>query len=329
MLIVMQNTATKSEIEAVCQAIQSLGFEAHKMPGAQRTAVCVTGNDGSVSERHFAGLTGIRQIIRVSKPYKLTSNEIKTTPTVVEIGQVKFGDGQSGLIAGPACVESSKMTLTIADQLAQMGVRVFRASAFRSRTNPYNFQGLGQQALSILADAKQQYGMAIVTEVTDDRQLPQLLAVADALIVDSHNMQHFALLKQLGKLDKPIILKRGIAATVEDFLMAAEYIMAGGNQQVILCDAGTQHFGDHSAHALDITFMLALRKLTHLPIIFDPSFASGTAYMVPAMCRALMALGADGLMVECHHDPAHTQAGGTQAILPQNLQQVLSTFTRN
>ncbi len=320
MLIVMQNAANAAQIEAVCDTIRALGFEAHKMPGAQRTAVCVTGNDGSTSERHFAGLTGIRQIIRVSKPYKLTSNEIKTTPTAVQIGAAVFGDGQSDWIAGPACVESETQAFTIASELKDLGVKVFRASAFRSRSNPYNFQGLGVEALPILAAVKQQFDLAIVTEVTDAVQLPQLLEVADALIVDSHNMQHFSLLKQLSKIDRPIILKRGIAATVEDFLMAAEYIMSGGNKQVILCDAGMQRFGDHSAHALDMTFVPALRQLTHLPIIVDPSYASGTGYMVPALCRAIMALGADGVMVECHSNPATAKTGGAQAITPDMSQ---------
>ena len=323
MLVVMQNTASEEQIEAVCETIRNLGFEAHKMPGAQRTAVCVTGNDGSVSPRHFAGLHGIRQIIRVSKPYKLTSNEIKTTPTVVKIGEAKFGDQHQSWIAGPACVGDDDSALRVAEQLAKNGVKVFRASMYRPRSNPYNFQGLGTAALKQLQTIKQQCGMAVVSEVVDADTTDEVAEVADGVIVDSHNMQNFALLRKLSKMTHPVILKRGIAATVEDFLMAAEYIMVGDNQQVILCDAGMRSFGDHSAHALDFTYLLALRKLTHLPLIIDPSQASGTADMVPALARASMALGAHGVMIECHDQPAYSATGGTQAILPEQLAELI------
>jgi len=324
MLVVMQNTASEEQIEAVCETIRQLGFEAHKMPGAQRTAVCVTGNDGSVSPRHFAGLHGIRQIIRVSKPYKLTSNEIKTSPTMVQIGEAKFGDRYQDWIAGPACVEDDDSAMRIAEQLVSRGIKVFRASLYRPRSNPYNFQGLGKAALEKLHAIKQQCGVAIASEVVDINTTDEVASVADALIVDSHNMQNFALLRKLSKLKHPVILKRGIAATVEDFLMAAEYIMAGGNQQVILCDAGMRSFGDHSAHALDLTYLLALKKLTHLPLIIDPSQASGTAGMVPALARASMALGAHGVMVECHDQPAFSATGGTQAILPEQVAELVN-----
>lgn len=266
MLIVMTNTATAEQIEAVCHVICQLGFEPHPMPGAQRTAICITGNDGSVSPRHFAGLHGIRDIIRVSKPYKLTSNEVKTTPTIVSVGQAKFGEGHFDWIAGPACIEDASSTLAFAAQLAEQGVKVFRGSAYRSRTNPYNFQGLGEAAIPLMRRIREDYNLAIATEVADVQSVMELSSVADLLIVDSHNMQNFALLRALGKQHKPVMLKRNIAATIEDFLMAAEYIMAAGNQQVILCEAGIQTFCEHSQFTLDIAVIPALQKLTHLQI---------------------------------------------------------------
>ncbi len=319
MLIVMQNTATPEEIDLVCAAVKGLGFEAHKMPGAQRTAVCVTGNDGSVSERHFSGLAGIRQIIRVSKPYKLTSNETKTKPTIVTVNGVQFGEGQQGIITGPACVETGEATLRIAEKLAGLGVKLFHASAYRPRNSPYHFQGIGEMALPVLQEVKQRFGLGIVTEVVDVSTVDAIAEVADILVVDSYNMQNFALLRKLSKCKNPVILKRALSATVEDLLMSAEYILAGGNQQVMLCDAGMRAFGDHSAYALDITFVPALRKLTHLPIIVDPSQASGTADMVPALVKALLALGTDGVMIECHDQPAKSATGGAQAITPEAL----------
>ena len=315
MLIVMTNTATAVQIDAVCEVIRTLGFEPHPMPGAQRTAICITGNDGSVSERHFAGLHGIRDIIRVSKPYKLTSNEVKTTPTVIEVGAAKFGHGYFDWIAGPACVEADEEAmLSLAQQLKASGVNVFRASAYRPRTNPYNFQGLGGRAIPILQCIHDETGLAIATEVVDNDSAQQLAGVADLLIVDSHNMQNFALLRSLGKLQVPVMLKRNIAATIEDFLMAAEYIMAGGNQQVILCEAGVQTFGEHSHLTLDLAMVPALQRLTHLPVIVDPSQAAGASYLVPPLAKAAKAVGAHGVMIECHHQPATMSMGGAHAI---------------
>ena len=314
MLIVMQNSATESQVDQVCQAVAELGFEAHKMPGAQRTAICITGNDGSISERHFMGLSGIREVIRVSKPYKLTSNETKTTPTVVSVGQGKFGGDHFGVIAGPACVEEAELTLEMARQLQQAGVDVFRAAAYRSRSNPYHYRGLGEDALPVLQKIKDKLNMPIATEVIDTESVAKAKEVADILIVESHNMQHFTLLRALGKVKQPVILKRGIAATIEDFLMAAEYILAGGNHQVILCEAGVQSFTQHGAHLLDVEVVPALKQLTHLPVIVDPSQAAGTPMMVTPLTRAAAALGSHGVMVECHSLPAQSAIGGSHAI---------------
>ena len=323
MLIVMTNTATTAQIEAVCEVIRQLGFEPHPMPGAQRTAICITGNDGSVSPRHFAGLHGIRDIIRVSKPYKLTSNEVKTTPTIVQVGQAQFGAGHFAWIAGPACIEDEATTLDLAAQLAEQGVKVFRGSAYRSRTNPYNFQGLGQGAIPLMQRVREDYGLAIATEAADVESVATLAEIADLLIVDSHNMQNFALLRALGKQRKPVMLKRNIAATIEDFLMAAEYIMAAGNQQVILCEAGIQTFCEHSQFTLDLAIVPALQKLTHLPVVVDPTQAAGANYLVPPLALAAQAVGAHGVMVECHNNPAGASMGGAYAIDLVQLQQLV------
>lgn len=324
MLIVMQNTATEAQIRAVCKVIEQLGFEAHEMPGTQRTAVCVTGNDGSVSERHFAGLHGIRDIIRVSKPYKLTSNEVKTTPTVVSIGQAKFGNGHFDWLVGPACVEDETSALRMAETLAGLGVKVFHASLFRPRSNPYQFQGLGEAAIPILQKVKAEFGLAVVAEVINIRSVEPVSEVADVLIVDSHNMQNFALLKHLGKQKLPVMLKRAISANIEDWLMSAEHILSGGNNQVLLCEAGIRTFCDHSKLTLDLAVVPALQKLTHLPVIVDPSQAAGASYLVPALARAARAAGAHGVMLECHDDPARSKMGGAHAIVPSDFQQVLA-----
>lgn len=315
MLIVMENRATEEQIEQACQAVQSLGLESHKMPGAQRTAICVTGNDGSVSERHFAGLSGIRDIIRVSKPYKLTSNEVKSSPTVVTIGDAKFGDGHTSIIAGPLCVEDEAATLANAQAIKAQGVKCFRAAAFKDRTNPYNFHGQGEKALPILQKVKDETGLAIVSEVSDEANCQMMIEVADAVIVEPHNMQNFSLLKLLGKMDVPVILKRSISANLDDFLMAAEYILSGGiNENVILCESGIKTFADYSTHTLDLTIVPALRHYTHLPIIVDPSFACGDSKFVMPLAKAAMAVGADGVMLECHVQPANSYSGGAQAV---------------
>lgn len=322
MLIVMENRATKEEIKRVSETVRALGLEAHEMPGAQRTAICVTGNDGSVSERHFAGLTGIRDIIRVSKPYKLTSNEIKTTPTIVRIGQSQFGDGHTGLIAGPLCVEDES-TFEVAQAIKAQGIHCFRAAAFKDRTNPYNFHGLGAKALPILKRIKEELGLAIVTEVSDEANVDVVADIADAVIVEPHNMQNFSLLKYLGKTNLPVILKRAISANLEDVLMAAEYILAGFNEKVILCEAGIQTFANYSTHTLDLTIVPALRHYTHLPIIVDPSFACGDSKYVMPLAKAAMAVGADGVMIECHTNPAKALSGGAQAVDVQRLQDLI------
>lgn len=319
MLIVMENRATDAQIKAACDKVASLGLEAQKMPGAQRTAICVLGNDGSVSERHFTDLTGIREIIRVSKPYKLTSNEVKSGKTVVQIGGVAFGDGTCPVIAGPLVVEEGDFTFKTAQALKEKGVQCFRAAAFKDRTNPYNFHGLHEAGLSTLEKIKSELGLAIVTEVVDAPSADACERVADAFIVEAHNMQNFSLLKHLGKKRMPVILTRANSANIEDVLMAAEYILSGGNEQVILCEAGVKTFADYATHTLDLNFVQAIKHYTHLPVMVDPSTACGHAKFVPGLMRAAMAIGADGVMVQVHVDPAHSISGGAQMLKVEQL----------
>lgn len=315
MLIVMENRATPEQIKAVCQTIVSLGLEAHEMPGAQRTAICVTGNDGSVSQRHFADLSGIREIICVSKPYKLSSNEVKSGKTMISIGDELIGGEKQVLIAGPLCVEKEEgLTFGIAEGVRNLGIKNFRAACFKARTNPYNFQGVGKSGVKILEKIKNYLGLNIITEVIDQESVSACEEVADALIIESHNMQNFGLLKLLGKSQRAIILKRSISASLEDWLMSAEYILSSGNDKVILCEAGIRTFANYSAHTLDLTVILALRHLTHLPIIIDPSFASGDHRYVIPLAKAGLAVGADGVMIECHSMPSQAISGGVQAI---------------
>ena len=320
----MENRATEAQIKAVCETIISLGLEAHEMPGAQRVAICVTGNDGSISERHFADLSGIREVIRVSKPYKLSSNEVKSEKTIVQIGKVFLGgEHPPVIIAGPLCIEQENISLEIARDIKNMGISCFRGAAFKARTNPYNFQGLGREALKTLSKIKQELNLEIITEVVDADSIEACMPIADAFIIESHNMQNFALLKFIGKTHKPIILKRSISAKLEDFLMSAEYILSTGNDQVILCESGIQSFSDYSTHTLDLTIVPALRRFTHLPIIVDPSFASGDQRYVIPLAKAALAVGADGVMLECHSMPSKALSGGAQAVNMESLRKFL------
>lgn len=319
MLIVMENRATEAQISEVCDKVISLGLEAQQMPGAQRTAICVLGNDGSVSERHFADLSGIRDIIRVSKPYKLTSNEVKSTPTIVNIGECEFGGEQAPIIAGPLCVDKGDSTFETAKQLKEQGVTCFRAAAFKDRTNPYNFHGLGERALPILQRIKDELGMSIVTEVADSQAADKCQSVADAFIVEGHNMQNFSLLRHLGKSKTPVILTRANSANIEDVLMAAEYILSGGNDQVILCEAGIKTFTDYATHTLDLNFVQAVKHYTHLPVIVDPSTAAGNAKFVIGLAKAALAVGANGVMIQAHTSPASSVSGGAQMVKVDQL----------
>jgi 3-deoxy-7-phosphoheptulonate synthase len=316
----MHQDATAAQVDRVCRAIRDLGYEPHPMPGAQRTAVCITGNRGAVPTDTLATLPGIREIIRVSKPYKLVTRDFRPEPTVISFGASRLvGGDELCVIAGPCSVESEVTTLGIAESLHRMGVRFFRAGAYKPRTSPYSFQGLGKEGLEILAKVKREFGLVIVTEVLDTETLPWVAEVADILQVGARNMSNSSLLKRLGQVRKPVLLKRGLAATLDELFMAAEYVMAGGNYRVILCERGIRTISDHSRFTLDLSAIPAIRQASHLPVIADPSHAAGLHPMVEPLALAAVAAGADGLVVEVHDNPASAWCDGPQALTPEQL----------
>jgi 3-deoxy-7-phosphoheptulonate synthase len=324
MLIVMKPEATEAQVEEVLQVIRSLGYKPHPMPGATRTAIGITGNPGAIDPGHFENLSGVAEAIRVSKPYKLVSRDLKHDDTVVQIGDADIGGPQPAIIAGPCAVESHKQTMEIAEIVAASGAQFFRGGAFKPRTSPYSFQGLGVDGLKILADARDRFGLKIVTEVLDTETADVVEEYADVLQIGARNMQNFSLLKRIGQARKPVMLKRGLAATLEEFLLAAEYIMAEGNYNVILCERGVRTFADHTRNTLDLSIVPAVQHRSHLPIIVDPSHGTGKRHKVTPMARAAIAAGADGIMVEVHNHPEQALSDGPQALLPEMFNQLVT-----
>ncbi|MCW5590358.1 MAG: 3-deoxy-7-phosphoheptulonate synthase [Legionellales bacterium] len=318
MLIVMKNDATAENIQHVCEMITRMKLTAHPMPGAQRTAICITGNNGTVQEQPFLSLPGVFEVIRVSKPYKLVSREFKPDNTIIPVNGVNIGQDFC-MIAGPCSVEAEPITLRIAQQLHDQGVRLFRAGAYKPRTSPYGFQGLGEQGLEILATVKQRFNMGIVSEIMDHEQLEKMIDVVDIFQVGARNMQNMSLLKKLGEIRKPILLKRGMCATLEEVLLAAEYIMAGGNYQVILCERGIRTFNTHARNTLDISIIPELQRISHLPVIVDPSHAAGKTALVAPLALGAVGAGAQGLIIETHDDPANAYSDGQQALHPAKI----------
>lgn len=322
MLIVMHTDATANQVQHVCAVIKHLGFEAHPMPGVQTTAICVTHNPGTVPLSKVANLAGVADVIRVSKPYKLASIETKKAKTIVDVNGHKIGEGLA-MMAGPCSVEDEARMLRLAEKVAKLGVPFFRAGAYKPRTGPYSFQGMGEEGLEVLQKVKEKLGLQIVTEVMDVETLPGIVEVADVLQVGTRNMANFSLLKALGKVRKPVLLKRGMSATIDEFLLAAEYILSGGNYDVILCERGIRTFSNHSRNTLDVSIVPALQKVTHLPIIIDPSHAAGLTDMVAPLARAGIAVGADGLIVETHDDAENAYSDGQQALSPSQLAELI------
>lgn len=323
MLIVMEQNATQAQIDAVIQTIKELGFTPAPMPGSQRTAIGILGNAGPVDPGNFTALEGVKDAIRVSKPFKLVSREMKPENTVVTVGNQKIGGGDIAVMAGPCAVESLEQCLTIAEAVKKAGATIFRAGAFKPRTSPYSFQGLEDKGLEILAEVRKRTGLAIVTEAVDHDVLGRVEAVADIIQIGARNMQNFTLLKRAGKSSKPILLKRGMSATIDEFLMAAEHIMCQGNHRIILCERGVRTFADHSRNTLDLSAIPAVKQLSHLPIIADPSHAAGRRDQVIPLSRAAVAVGADGLMVEVHHNPTHALSDGPQSLYPEQFEDLM------
>ena len=323
MLIVMKPEATDEQVEEVLKVVRDLGFKGHAMPGATRIAIGITGNQGAIDPGNFENLAGVSETIRVSKPYKLVSRDLKHEDTIVRIGDAEIGGIEPAIIAGPCAVESLEQTMEIAEIVASCGVKFFRGGAFKPRTSPYSFQGLGKEGLEILARVREQFGLKIVTEVLDTDTADMVEEYADVMQIGARNMQNFSLLRRVGQASKPVMLKRGMAATLEELLLAGEYIMAEGNYNVIFCERGVRTFADHTRNTLDLSLVPAVQNRSHLPIIVDPSHGTGKRHKVTPLARAAIAVGADGIMVEVHNHPERALSDGPQALLPEMFKQLV------
>jgi 3-deoxy-7-phosphoheptulonate synthase len=320
----MEQTATTEQIDHVVGVIRALGFKAHPMPGATRTAIGITGNQGAIDPVHFQFLPGVAEAIRVSKPYKLVSRDLKHEDTSVRIGDQLIGGPEPAIIAGPCAVESADQTFEVAEIVAECGVKLFRGGAFKPRTSPYTFQGLGEEGLKILAEVRKRFGLFIVTEVLDTQTVGLVEEYADVLQIGARNMQNFSLLRAVGQTRKPVLLKRGMSATLDELLLAAEYVMAEGNYDVILCERGVRTFADHTRNTLDLSIVPAVQHFSHLPILVDPSHGTGRRDKVIPLARAAIAVGADGIIVEVHNHPERALSDGPQALLPDMFKRLVN-----
>jgi len=324
MLIVMNASAGKGEIDNVVRVVESLGFRAHVMPGANRTAIGVTGNQGAVDLSHFENLPGVSEAIRVTKPYKLITLDLRPDRTIVDLGDgARIGDGSLAIIAGPCAIENSKQAFAIADVVQRSGAKLFRGGAFKPRTSPYAFSGLGEAALKILADIRKEFGLKIVSEALDEANVDLVEKYADMIQVGARNMQNFTLLRRVGRSKLPVLLKRGMAATLEEWLLAAEYVMAEGNYNIVLCERGVRTFAQHTRNTLDLAAVPAVRRISHLPIIVDAAHGTGRSYMVTPLARAGVAVGADGLMIEVHGRPDEALSDGAQSLMFDEYEQMV------
>jgi 3-deoxy-7-phosphoheptulonate synthase len=326
----MKAQAMQEQIQAVCEAIERLGFRAHPLPGAQRTAIGITGNQGEVDRGNLEALPGVAEVIRVSKAYKLASRDVKEEDTVIPFAgtDAAIGGRNLAIIAGPCSIESREQALAIAELVAASGAQFFRGGAYKPRTSPYAFQGLGLEALRIMAEIRSRFGLRIVTEAIDNESLDLVAEWADVVQIGARSMQNFSLLKRAGQLRKPVMIKRGLSATLEEFLMAAEYVMSEGNYEVILCERGVRTFADHTRNTLDLSIIPAIRRVSHLPILVDPSHGTGKRDSVLPMARAAVASGADGILVEVHDHPEKALSDGPQSIYPDQFARMMDELER-
>jgi 3-deoxy-7-phosphoheptulonate synthase len=326
MLVVMQAHATAENVRAVCDKIESLGYRAHSIPGAERTAIGITGNKGEVEPGTLDEMPGVQEVIRVTKPYKLVSRDMKADNTVVSFPgtDATFGGRGLAIIAGPCAIESRDQAFAIAERVHRAGAQFFRGGAYKPRTSPYSFQGLEEEALQIMAAVRDQFGLKIVTEAIDNESLELVEEYADVIQIGARNMQNFSLLKHAGRARKPVLLKRGMSATLEEFLMAAEYVMSEGNYNVILCERGVRTFADHTRNTLDLSLIPAVQRLSHLPILVDPSHGTGKRNKVTPLSRAAVAVGADGLIIEVHHEPDKALSDGIQSLYPDQFDELMA-----
>ena len=322
MLVVMNANATEAQIAGVVRVIEALGLRAHTMPGATRTAIGITGNKGAISLQHFENLPGVAEAIRVSKPYKLITLDLKQDRTIVDIGGAKIGNGSLAMIAGPCAIETRQQTFAIAEVVKKIGAKFFRGGAFKPRTSPYAFAGLGEEGLRILVEVREKFGLRIVSEALDEPGVDLVEKYADMIQIGARNMQNYTLLRRVGRSKFPVLLKRGMAATLEEWLLAAEYIMSEGNYQVVLCERGVRTFAQHTRNTLDLAAVPAVRRISHLPIMIDASHGTGKNYMVTPLARAGVAVGADGLMIEVHCKPEEALSDGAQALTLDEFEQM-------
>jgi 3-deoxy-7-phosphoheptulonate synthase len=324
MLVVMSHNASEAEIEAVVDVIKQMGYDACPMPGRQRTTVGLVGNEGRVDESRIQGLPGVLEVIPVTKPYKQVSREWREEDTVVHLDNgTRIGGPEIAIMAGPCSVESESQIMEIAHRLREDGATILRGGAFKPRTSPYSFQGLGEQALDLLSRAREVTGMAIVTEAIDPESVDIVSEYADIIQIGARNMQNYPLLRRAGRCEKPVLLKRGMSATITELLLAAEYLLAEGNGAVVLCERGVRSFDNHTRNLLDLTAIPVVKALSHLPIIADPSHGTGVRAKVIPMARAAVAAGADGLMIEVHPDPPSALSDGAQSLYPQQFSELI------
>src|SRR5213595_3786222 len=330
MLVVMKAHASAEDVRRVCDKIEGLGYRAHSIPGAERTAIGITGNKGEVEPGTLEEMPGVQEVIRVTKPYKLVSRDMKEENTVVSFPgtDATFGGPTLAIVAGPCAVESREQAFAVAERVHRAGAQFFRGGAYKPRTSPYSFQGLGEEALQIMSEIRKQFGMRIITEAIDHESLDLVEEYADMIQIGARNMQNFSLLKRAGRARKPVLLKRGMSATLEELLMAAEYVMSEGNYNVVLCERGVRNFADHTRNTLDLSLIPAVQRLSHLPILVDPSHGTGKRNKVLPMARAAVAVGADGLIVEVHHDPDRALGDGPQSIVPEQFATLMSEVTQ-
>ncbi|MCH2467297.1 MAG: 3-deoxy-7-phosphoheptulonate synthase [Gemmatimonadetes bacterium] len=320
MLIVMKNSASAEQIHAVVGVVKDMGYDATPIPGGQRTAIGIIGNDGGISSDRLAGLEGVLELIPVTHPYKQVSREWQDEDTVISLPNgTKIGGSDLVLMAGPCSVENEREILDIAHRVKDVGATVLRGGAFKPRSSPYSFQGLGLQGLEFLARAREETGLAVVTEALDPDGVDLVVQYADIVQIGARNMQNYALLRRAGRAGKPVLLKRGMSATIDELLLAAEYILAEGNPDVILCERGIRSFDTHTRNLFDLAAIPVVKSLSHLPIIADPSHGTGIRSKVTPMGRAAVAAGADGLIVEVHHDPPRAMSDGAQSLYPDQF----------
>lgn len=328
MLIVMKKGATEEKINEIITVAEKKGYTARPIPGGDRVSIGILYNKGSVDAGHFLGLDGVKEVIPVTKPYKLVSREVQHENTIIKIGDAVFGNSALPVIAGPCAIESEDQAVSIAMAVKKAGAALFRGGAFKPRTSPYSFQGLGKEGLEILAKVRQKTGLPVVTEVMDITNFDSVEEYADLMQIGTRNMQNYSLLKRAGKSSKPVMLKRGMSATLEEWLMAAEYIMEEGNDQVILCERGIRTFVKHSRNTLDLSVVSAVKKESHLPVIVDPSHAAGVRDQVTPLACAASAMGVDGLMIEVHNKPDEALSDGAQSLYPDQFEVLMEKVNK-